>query len=99
VEAQPGTLRQRIIELIKERPQDAVTLARQLNIRPRGVEGHLTNIQRSVEAAGGHFVVHPSRCTDCGFTFKDRSRTSPPSRCPKCKSEQITLPAFEVRMQ
>lgn len=99
MDAQAGTLRQQITELIKNRPQDAVTLARQLNIRPRGVEGHLTHIQKSVKANGGQFVIHPAKCGECGFTFRDRERTSPPSRCPKCKSEQISLPTFEVRMQ
>jgi predicted ArsR family transcriptional regulator len=44
-EATGGTLRQKILELIKNRPQDASTLARQLNIKPRGVEGHLEHIQ------------------------------------------------------
>lgn len=99
MQPQETTLRQQIIELIKDRPQDASTLARQLHIKPRGVEGHLTHIQKSVEANGGQFVIHPSKCGECGFTFRDRERMAPPSRCPKCKSEDISMPSFEVRMQ
>ncbi len=92
-----GTLRQKMIELLKVRPWDAGGLSRALGITQRMVEAHLRHVAQSVEAQGLKFVISPSQCRDCEFTFSDRSRTTKPSRCPKCRSEQIAPPAFEAR--
>ena len=92
-----GTPRQRIEALISERARDAGSLSRELSLKQREVENHLKHIESSSKARGKKFLVHPSRCLSCEFIFKGRERSTKPSRCPKCKNEQTSLPAFEIR--
>ena len=92
-----ATLRQQIIALLRMRPWDAGGLARALGISQRQVEAHLTHVRKSVEAHGEWMVIEPAQCRDCGFTFSERTRTTKPSRCPQCKSEQLAPPVFEIR--
>ena len=43
------------------------------------------------------FVLEPSACQDCTYTFRDRTRLTRPSRCPRCRSEAITSPRYGIR--
>jgi len=92
-----ATLRQQIIALLRVRPWDAGGLARALGISQRQVESHLTHVSKSMKAHGERMVIGPARCRDCGFAFAERTRTTKPSRCPQCKSEQLAPPVFEIR--
>jgi predicted Zn-ribbon and HTH transcriptional regulator len=92
-----ATLRQQIIALLRVRPWDAGGLARALGISQRQVESHLTHVSKSMEAHGERMVIGPAQCRDCGFEFSERTRTTKPSRCPQCKSEQLAPPVFEIR--
>lgn len=94
-----GTIRQKMIELLKVRPWDAGGLSRALGISQRMVESHLNHVGKSVEAQGLRWVIDPSRCGECDFRFVGRDRTTKPSRCPKCKCEQIVPPMFSVEDQ
>jgi predicted Zn-ribbon and HTH transcriptional regulator len=91
------TLRQQIIALLRMRPWEAGALARALGISQRQVEAHLTHVSKSVAAHGERMVIGPAQCRDCGFTFAERTRTTKPSRCPHCKSEELAPPVFEIR--
>ena len=92
-----ATLRQQIIALLRVRPWDAGGLSRALGISQRQVESHLTHVRKSMEAHGERLVIGPAQCRDCGFAFAERTRTTKPSRCPQCKSEQLAPPVFEIR--
>ncbi len=92
-----ATLRQQIIALLRVRPWDAGGLSRALGISQRQVESHLTHVRKSMEAHGERLVRGPAQCRDCGFAFAERTRTTKPSRCPQCKSEQLAPPVFEIR--
>ena len=92
-----ATLRQQIIALLRVRPWDAGGLSRALGISQRQVESHLTHVRKSMEAHGERLVREPAQCRDCGFAFAERTRTTKPSRCPQCKSEQLAPPVFEIR--
>lgn len=92
-----GTFRQKIIELLKVRLWDAGGLSRALGIQQRLVEVHLKHVARTVEAQGLKWVIDPARCSDCDFRFEGRERTTKPSRCPKCKCEQIIPPMFGIQ--
>ena len=59
-----------------------------------GGHGHDTS---GHEAHGERLVREPAQCRDCGFAFSERTRTTKPSRCPQCKSEQLAPPVFEIR--
>jgi transcriptional regulator len=92
-----ATLRQQIIALLRVRPWEAGGLSHALGISQRQVESHLTHVRKSVEAHGERMVIVPAQCRDCGFEFAERTRTTKPSRCPKCKSEQLAPPVFEIQ--
>jgi len=92
-----ATLRQQIIALLRVRPWEAGGLARALGISQRQVESHLTHVRTSVEAHGERMVIGPAQCRDCGFAFAERTRTTKPSRCPQCKSEQLAPPVFAIQ--
>jgi predicted Zn-ribbon and HTH transcriptional regulator len=91
------TLRQQLIALLRVRPWDAGGLSRALGISQRQVEARLTHVRQSIEAHGERLVVEPAQCRDCGFTCAERRRTTKPSRCPRCKSEHLAPPFFEIR--
>ena len=92
-----ATLRQQIIALLRVQPWEAGALARALGISQRQVEAHLTHVSKSVAAHGERMVIGPAQCRDCGFAFVERTRTTKPSRCPRCKSEQLAPPLFVIQ--
>jgi predicted Zn-ribbon and HTH transcriptional regulator len=91
-----GTLRQQIIALISEQPMDIVALSQALGIREKETIAHLPHIAKSIAGRGARLKVHPAHCDACGYTFKDRRRLSPPSRCPKCKLARVLGPWYEI---
>jgi predicted Zn-ribbon and HTH transcriptional regulator len=87
------TVRQQMVELLKVKPVDTGYLSRALGISQRAVEAHLEHIAK---AKGKTFVISPPECRDCEYKFKERTRTTKPSRCPKCKSELLMPPLFFI---
>jgi hypothetical protein len=84
------TPRQRIIDLITGTRLSSHQLAQMLGIAERQVEEHLTHVVKTIARdRTRRFVLDSSRCQDCNFAFRDRSRLTRPSRCPKCRSEAI----------
>jgi predicted Zn-ribbon and HTH transcriptional regulator len=94
---QPGTIRQQIMECLTSGRRSARDLAHLYAISERHVEDHLTHIARTVaRMPDRRFTVEPPECMDCGFTFRERTRLTRPSRCPTCHSERITSPRFGI---
>jgi len=91
------TVRQEIMMIIEQAETDIETLAQQLGVKEKEVAEHLAHVVRTVAGKKKKLVIRPSACLDCGFTFKERRRPSRPSRCPKCKGQRITPPAFHIR--
>jgi transcriptional regulator len=91
-----GTIRQRIIELIEEKPMDVVAIAQSLGIREKEAMTHLPHIAKSIAGRGRRLEVKPALCESCQYEFKDRRRLSPPSRCPRCKLSRIQGPWYRV---
>jgi hypothetical protein len=92
-----GTLRQSIIFVLKEQAVTAKEISQAVGIREKEVYEHLVHIARS-RFLGGKFMVLPSTCKDCGYTFRKRDRLTPPGRCFLCRSEAITPPRFWIRL-
>jgi len=92
------TIRQQIIGCLTEEAMSAIDLSRELGIREKEVYEHLPHIARSVVNLGKKLVILPSRCLDCGYTFKDRKRFTRPGRCPKCRGTRLQKPMFEIRL-
>ena len=88
------TIRQSIIEMLSQEKLSALDLSARLGAKEKEIVEHLEHIRRSVKPK--KFLIDSAYCRNCGFTFKKRDRLSPPSRCPRCKSEYIENPHFSI---
>ena len=94
------TIRQRITEALKGNMLTAKDISRAVGISEKDVSEHLSHISRSVATQGDEaFVTEPSRCLECGFVFRKRTRLKTPSKCPACRSEEITETRFGVKVK
>jgi len=92
------TPRQRIMMLLTGTWLSSHQLAQLLGIPERQVEEHLPHIVKTLARDDSRtFVLEPSHCQDCTYTFRDRTKLTRPSRCPRCKSEAITSPRYGIR--
>lgn len=91
-----GTIRQRMIELLREEELDAHDLSQMLSIREKEVYEHLPHIVRSLEASGEKLTIHPYTCLTCGYVFRDRTRLNRPGKCPRCKEGSIRMATYEI---
>ena len=92
------TVRQRMYALLAKGELNARSLSQQLGISEKEVMDHLPHLVRSTHRQGQRFVIVPSTCRSCGFTFKDRKRLAKPSRCPRCKATYLTPPAYRIKL-
>jgi predicted Zn-ribbon and HTH transcriptional regulator len=93
------TVRKQIIEALKGQMLTAREISQSVGIKEKEVLEHLPHIARSLaanESAGERLSVEPSACLECGFVFRKRDRLKTPSKCPLCKSEEITETRFGV---
>jgi predicted Zn-ribbon and HTH transcriptional regulator len=97
----PGlTIRQQIVQLITGTLRPARQLAELIGIPERQIEDHLTHVVRSLaHDRTRRFVLDPSECQDCRFVFRERTRLTRPSRCPRCRSEAITAPRYGIELR
>lgn len=88
------------MEAVRGKMLTARDISRAVGIREKEVLEHLPHVARTVgsskEALTVRFVVQPSECVSCGFVFKKRDRLKTPSRCPVCRSEEITEMRFGI---
>lgn len=78
----------------------AKDVSKAVSIMEKEVAGHLPHIVRTLAAGGiSRLVVKPSECLKCAFVFKKRERLKTPSRCPVCKSEEITEMRFRIEFK
>ena len=90
------TTRQRIADFLREEPAEAGRLAAEFEITTAAALSHVEHIARSLEGTDEQLLAAPPECLDCGFSAFD-DLANRPSRCPECKSEDVTEPAFTVR--
>jgi len=90
------TIRQQIIDLLKNQEMDARELSREVSIREKEVYDHLTHIARSLAVKGNTLNIQPAQCLSCGYVFKDRQRFTRPGRCPRCKKSHLQSPAYFI---
>jgi predicted Zn-ribbon and HTH transcriptional regulator len=90
------TIRQEIIELLSVGAHTARDISQLVGIREKEVYNHLSYISRSVAAQKKKLHIIPAECIACGHEFKDRKRFTKPGRCPRCKSERIREPSYQV---
>ncbi|GBC59904.1 transcriptional regulator [Desulfonema ishimotonii] len=90
------TARQQMTDLLTGDEYDARELSQQVRICEKEVYDHLVHIAKSLPRRKQKLRVTPPVCLSCGYRFRDRTRFTKPSRCPKCKSERIDSPRFEI---
>lgn len=90
------TIRQQMIVHLENKEMTAKEISQAVSVREKEVYEHLAHIARSVINQKKKLITAPPRCLRCGFVFKDRKRLKPPSRCPKCKHEQIQNPSYRI---
>lgn len=91
------TPRQRIIELITGTRRTSHQLAQMLGIAERQVEDHLTHVVKTIARdRTKRFILEPSSCPGCEYVFRDRTKLTRPSRCPRCHGEGITAPRYGI---
>lgn len=88
------TRRESLIDALRGHWRSPRELARDQRIRVSEIAGELEHVRRTL---GRRLEHRPAECTGCGFSFDERTRTSTPSRCPRCKRERIDGPWFRVR--
>lgn len=89
------TTRERMTDRLRETSLSAAALAREFDVQASDALDHVQHIARSLESTGEQLLVAPPECRDCGFDrFDDPANR--PSRCPECKSENVSEPHFRV---
>ena len=92
----PQTVRQMMIDCLREGPSSAKDLSAWLGIPEREVLPHLEHIRKSLQHGTSRLVIEPARCRSCDFGFHTRARFSKPGRCPACRGSFIDAPCFMI---
>jgi predicted Zn-ribbon and HTH transcriptional regulator len=90
------TVRRRILALLEEGSRTAREISAAVHIPEKEVADHLVHLRRSLRHAGKRLEQLPAECLECGFVFRKRDRPTGPGRCPVCRGEFISAPAFRV---
>ena len=89
------TTRQRVADALRSEPTTPSALARRFDVPVRSILTHVEHVSRSVDGSDERVLVAPPTCQDCGFEGFD-DPINLPSRCPSCKSESVSEPAFTI---
>jgi len=90
------TPRQQMLDLLSQGVFTARDISQELGISIKEVHSHLTHIARSAAGQKKKLVTIPCSCQTCGYVFRDRTRFTKPSRCPRCRGERIEEPRFRI---
>jgi predicted Zn-ribbon and HTH transcriptional regulator len=83
-----------MVEVLERECLDLREISKWFGIKEREALDHLNHIAKSIHPK--RLTAESASCKGCGFSFKKRTRLSTPSRCPVCKSEQISPPRFKI---
>jgi transcriptional regulator len=90
------TLRQQIMILLENGPQDLRSLSQAAGISEKEAAAHLPHIEKTLRQKGISLATTPYRCRVCGFVFQDRHRFSKPGRCPVCKNGSLEPATYRI---
>ena len=93
------TRRQRLADILDVEARSVEALATEFRTTPRDVEDDLRSLERTLRRDGRRIVVEPARCRRCHFVFHDRAdrRYTTPSKCPKCRANQIEPALLRIK--
>ena len=89
------TVRKEMIDVLQERKMSLRELAVHFRSTPKEITDGLLHVAKSIQPEMELRMEIPL-CRTCGFLYKDRTKITRPSRCPKCKKEDITEPKFWI---
>lgn len=89
------TTRERIADHLREETVAAGTLANEFDVTTADALTHVKHIARSLDGTDEEVLAVPPECHACGFSAFD-DPANRPSRCPECKSESLSEPAFRI---
>lgn len=90
------TIRRRIVALLEAGPRTAKQISSAAGRPEKEILDHLEHIRKQLRAVGRRLRQDPAACRRCGFVFRKRERLAAPGRCPVCKAESVSDPAFRV---
>ena len=90
------TTRERIVSFLREEAAEAGQLANEFEITTESALSHVEHIAKSLDGTDEQLLAAPPECLACGFDDFD-NLINRPSRCPECKNERVSEPAFTVR--
>ncbi|PIN78952.1 hypothetical protein COV16_05290 [Candidatus Woesearchaeota archaeon CG10_big_fil_rev_8_21_14_0_10_34_8] len=80
------TRRKEIIEILKKHK---ISVQELTNIYKTEISEIMEDVDHIKTSFKQKFKTKPPQCNFCGFVYKERSKIKKPSRCPKCKHEDI----------
>lgn len=90
------TARRSILALLEGGPCTAAEISAAVGRPEKDVLEHLAHLRKSLRRGDLRLEISPAACRTCGFVFRKRDRVTSPGRCPICKGESISDPAFRV---
>ena len=96
-ESRSHTVRQDLSLALRAGAATARDLSKAVGASEKEVLDHLVHLAKSSKARGEEFVITPTECLECGFTFSKRDKPARPSRCASCHGSRLTLPSFQIR--
>jgi len=91
------TARQRIIELLTDTRLSSRQLAQLIGLPERQVEEHLTHVAKTIgRDKTKRFILEPAMCPTCEFIFRELTKLTLPSRCPRSRGEGISPPRYGI---
>ncbi len=88
------TRRQRIKDYLRGVQGTPSEIAKEVDASVKAVHDDLEHVAESLEETEETLLVAPPECMECGFDdFDDKVA---PSKCPDCKSEQLSEAVFVV---
>lgn len=91
-----STIRQRMMDLLREEELDSLALSQILSIPEKEVFEHLPHVVKSLKASGEKLTVSPYLCLHCDYTFDTRARFTRPGRCPRCRNSHIRMATYFI---
>ena len=90
------TRRKEIIELLEQQKMTSRQIADFFKVDVPTVLEDLKHISQTLKPLHKKLKEQPAVCNSCGFVFSSREKLSRPSKCPRCRSEDITEPLFWI---
>lgn len=88
------TRRKEIVEILSKEEKTAQELANLFQTELKFILEDLEHIKKTINPR--KLKMRHAFCKSCGFVFKERSKVSKPSKCPRCKKEWIQAALFRV---